>query len=563
MNESIGKRVLILLHCALIPSILFVLGLCAVILPKPVFSEYERRDLETFPEFTTASLRSGAFTAQIDRFYADTFPLRESFVQLNASLAEKRGIQYNDMILYETGNGTLGDNGPSTTPIQSSVPPSASLQPPQSSQPVAPEGPAGPPAPVTDDSPDGDETGSSSAPASSGQSSQGESSQSQSSAPPPSSSASSSQTPPAADGGTGADINAPAPETYNSILIYQNMAMAPFGGTKTASEYYASVLNNYHEVLGDSVKIYNLIVPTSIEFYLPDQYKSVTNPQKPNIDYIYSLLSPEISKVDAYSAIQQHTDEYLYFATDHHWTALGAYYAYTAFAKEAGFEPKPLDSMEKRTISPFIGTMYNQTQSSKLLENPDYVDYYITDTQHQAYQFPRNSPYHGNPVSVWAEFAKGGNAYSVFLYGDQPLTRIDTEHKNGRKIMVVKESFGNAFAPYLIPHYEQVFVVDQRYFQINGLKFIQDNGINEILFINNIFAANTSSQIRCIERILTQSDWYFETRPASSSSESSSQESPEGEGNEAEKTEKQKEDEKDNSSGTGSSSQKVTVKKRE
>ena len=129
--------------------------------------------------------------------------------------------------------------------------------------------------------------------------------------------------------------------------------------------------------------------------------------------------------------------------------------------------------------------------------------------------------------------------------------------------MVVKESFGNAFAPYLIPHYEQVFVVDLRYFQINGLKFIQDNGINEILFINNIFAANTSSQIRCIERILTQSDWYFETRPASSSSESSSQESPEGEGNEAEKTEKQKEDEKDNSSGTGSSSQKVTVKKRE
>ena len=113
MNESIGKRVLILLHCALIPSILFVLGLCAVILPKPVFSEYERRDLETFPEFTAASLRSGAFTAQIDRFYADTFPLRESFVQLNASLAEKRGIQYNDMILYETGNGTLGDNGPS------------------------------------------------------------------------------------------------------------------------------------------------------------------------------------------------------------------------------------------------------------------------------------------------------------------------------------------------------------------------------------------------------------------------------------------------------------------
>lgn len=96
--------------------------------------------------------------------------------------------------------------------------------------------------------------------------------------------------------------------------------------------------------------------------------------------------------------------------------------------------------------------------------------------------------------------------------------------------MVVKESFGNAFAPYLIPHYEQVFVVDARYFQINGLKFIQDNGINEILFINNIFAANTNSQIGYIQRILTQADWYYQTQPtqsASSSSSSSSEAPPE------------------------------------
>ena len=498
MNDPTGKKRLSMLHCALIPSILAVLGVCAVVLPKPTVSEYERRELEVFPKFTLASLKAGEFTNQIERFYADTFPLRESFVQMSASLAEKRGVQYNEMTLYDTGGGTLGDGSPSLAPET----PGGNI--PGGSGPSNPEPNQTPPVQADggrQDSSQGQETSSSA----------------------------SSQSPLVeTEGGYGMDANAPAPETYNSILIFQNRAMAPFGGTKAASEYYASVLNNYQEVLGDSVTIYNLLVPTAIEFYLPDKYKSVTNPQKPNIDNIYSMLNPKIKKVDAYSALEKHTDEYLYFATDHHWTALGAYYAYTAFAEQAGFEPKALSSMEKRTISPFIGTMYSQTQSSKLLENPDHLDYYITDTQHTAYQFPRNSPYKGNEVPVWAEYAKGGNSYSVFLHGDQPLTRIDTEHKNGRKIMVVKESFGNAFAPYLIPHYEQVFVVDQRYFQINGLKFIQDNGINEILFINNIFAANTNSQIGYIQRILTQADWYYQTKPAepASSSSSSSSEAP-------------------------------------
>lgn len=551
MNESSGKRFMVILHCALIPSILVVLGVLAIVLPKPTVSEYERRELEVFPEFTLASLQSGAYTNQIERFYADTFPLREGFVQLSAELSERRGVQFEEMTLYDTGNGSLGDGSPSLAQPGGNSPggnnpPTVSSSEEKNQEPssTGPENPTGP-------------------------SSQQSASQSLSS--------SSSQPLSNPENGYGMDSNAPAPETYNSILIYQNRAMAPFGGTQAASEYYASVLNNYQQVLGDSVTIYNLIVPTAIEFYLPDKYKSVTNPQKPNIDNIYSMLDAKIKRVDAYSAIKQHADEYLYFATDHHWTALGAYYAYTAFAEQAGFEPKTLSAMEKRTLSPFIGTMYSQTQSSKLLENPDHVDYYITDTQHTALQFPRNSPYSGIPVSVWAEYAKGGNSYSVFFHGDQPLTRIDTEHKNGRRIMVVKESFGNAFAPFLIPHYEQVFVVDARYFQINGLKFIQDNGINEILFINNIFAANTNSQIGYIQRILTQSDWYYQAAPASSASSESSEASAESSSSEsAEQPDdsssskrqgvvvrpSESKDEDDNS-GTGSSSKRVVVKKKE
>lgn len=515
MKKSPFHRLLTLLHCALIPSILAVGGFCSVVLPKPTVSDYERRELAKFPEFSLEALFSGSFTSELELFYADTFPLRESLVKLGAQLEDLRGVRMDDIRIHETGPASQ----------DTAVPPSA-VSP--SSEAAIP-GTDTPPAPGVPES------------AASSQASEPV----QSSAPPVQ----------PAD-----DPNAPAPEQYNSILVYQNRAMAPFGGTEAMAGYYASVLSQYQETLGNEATIYNLLVPTSVEFYLPDKYKSVTNSQKASIDYIYSQLDPRIKRVDAYSALAQHTDEYLYFATDHHWTALGAYYAYTAFAQEAGFTPKSLDEMEKHTISPFIGTMYNQTQDPKLLENPDYVDYYITDTGHQAYQYVKNSPYYGNPVSVWAEYAKGGNSYSVFLHGDYPLTRIDTSHKNGRRIMVVKESFGNAFAPYLIPHYEQVFVVDARYFQINGEKFIQDNGINEILFINNIFAANTSSQIGYIQRILTQSDWYYQESSSESASQSAESESSSRSGVIVVKPKGEASGESAESGGTGSSSNKITVK---
>lgn len=509
MKKSPFHRFLIILHCALIPSILAVGGFCSVVLPKPTVSEYERRDLAEFPKFSLEALFSGSFTSDFDSFYADTFPFREDLVKLGAQIEDLRGIRMDDIRIHET-TPTPAPVAPDPLPVQSSVPAASSSEAPTISEQMS------------------------------------ASSESSGSSEAISSEAASSQAP-------AADPNAPAPEQYNSVLVYQNRAMAPFGGTEAMAGYYASVLSDYQKKLGDDVTIYNLLVPTSIEFYLPEKYQSVTNSQKKSIDYIYSQLDPRIKRVDAYSALQQHTDEYLYFATDHHWTGLGAYYAYTAFAEEAGFDPKSLEQMEKRTISPFIGTMYNQTQDPKLLENPDYVDYHITDTQHQAYQFVKNSPHDGKKISVWADYAKGGNSYSVYLHGDWPLIRVDTEHKNGRKIMVVKESFGNAFAPYLIPHYEQVFIVDARYFQINGEKFIKDNGINEILFINNIFAANTSSQIGYIQRILTQSDWWYEE--ASSSSESSSQ-SEESSSSKKPIVVVRPKHEDDDSKGTGSSSDK-------
>ena len=100
---------------------------------------------------------------------------------------------------------------------------------------------------------------------------------------------------------------------------------------------------------------------------------------------------------------------------------------------------------------------------------------------------------------MYGEGASGPNSYSVFLQGDLPTVKMETQHKNGRKIAVVKESYGNAFACFLINNYEKVVVVDQRYYTGDFIALLKAEGINELLFINNIFAAHTPFHINKIK----------------------------------------------------------------
>lgn len=281
-----------------------------------------------------------------------------------------------------------------------------------------------------------------------------------------------------------------------AIFIYKDSGYTIFGGSDQMGQWYAKVLNTYQNVLGDHIKLYNIVVPSSIEFNLPQHFQSVMTSQKPKLENIAASLDPAITSVDVYETLSQHKDEYLYYRTDHHWSTLGAYYAYVEFAKAAGFEPVQLEKLEKRTLNDFLGTIYSQTQNSRMTSRPDHVDYYIMPTAYKCYQYRKGSPGTAIRISLYGEYAKSYNSYSVFMHGDFPVTVIDTEIKNGRRIAVVKESFGNAFIPFLVNHYETVVVIDQRYLEKSFYDVLNEYKINELLFINNIAAAHTAVRIQ-------------------------------------------------------------------
>ena len=141
---------------------------------------------------------------------------------------------------------------------------------------------------------------------------------------------------------------------------------------------------------------------------------------------------------------------------------------------------------------------------SKMREKGDYVEYFIPDVAAQAYIVQKDQPYVKHKWTVWEESVSGSNGYLVFLCGDAPMIQIDTGTCNGKSIVVVKESYGNAFVPFLIPHYEHIYVVDERYFQTSLAEFIQQNGVNDLLFLNNAFSAMTGYHANNLKKLMYQ-----------------------------------------------------------
>lgn len=267
--------------------------------------------------------------------------------------------------------------------------------------------------------------------------------------------------------------------TSRGVLIIGARGFQVFGGSKGDVKGYIDMVNEYRELLPSNIRIFNCIVPTSSSFVFVKEYDYLREKEFTNIKEAYAMTKPGVVNVLAAEALVSHQNEYIFFASDHHWTGLGAYYAYTAYCDAAGLKATPLSKMQKKTIPNFLGTLYNLTKDQSIKNNVDSVEYFI-------------SPVKVQPSNL-AEYAKGGNAYGVFLGGDFAHSKFQTSVKNGKSVLVIKNSFGNPFSTFLVNNYETVHVVDYRYFNKGLLKLIDKEGVDDVVFFHNVFSANTLS----------------------------------------------------------------------
>ncbi len=280
---------------------------------------------------------------------------------------------------------------------------------------------------------------------------------------------------------------------------------------------YAALVNKAAETLAGKAKVYDLIVPLHYSIALGGDVQDsmgLTDAGK-SIKYIYSGISDDVGKVDVYGALlsehEKNPDAYLYFRTDHHWTATGAYTAYEAFCRTAGITPTPLSSYQKLTFEGFLGTLYSKTQEPLALKNhPDTVEAYVPmGTNSMVTHTERDGVIDWYSIvnkrtDEWYQAA--ASKYNCFIAGDHPLIEIHNKNiaadRKGTSVLLIKESFGNAFAPFLVDSYESVYIIDYRYYDGTLADFVTDRGVGDVIFLNNVVATTGSARLSEMERFV-------------------------------------------------------------
>ena len=292
----------------------------------------------------------------------------------------------------------------------------------------------------------------------------------------------------------------------NGILVsYQNghyIGLMGCFGTYSLCESYTSAMNTFAAKLPD-VNAYSMVIPTSSEFYTPEKLKSgFTASQFNKIEHVRQNLIG-ITNIDAYSALAAHTSEPIFARTDHHWLPLGAYYAAKEFAEAAGADFPGLDSYTPVTMGGYVGSMYTYSKDRHLYNDPEDFTMYLSPNADRISTTYYNTSFGGAYSSDLFVSRNASAYYCSFLGSDDRIAKITTDVKNGRTLVIFKESYGNALVPFLTSGFENIYVCDLRYFTPNAVQFCRDVGATDLLFAVCTFtAAGTNGNY--LKRIISQ-----------------------------------------------------------
>lgn len=451
------------------------LALALIILPRSTESENERRELAKFPEFSLSSYFSGEFTTKVSEWFSDTVPYRDALTEKSAEIRELAGIRQEGIKLHNV-----------------QVP----------AEPETEE-----PRPVSTSSAVTSDTDIDSKPA--------DSNVKEETKEPEETTATGNHEIEPADEQIPEDDHATIKN--NGTAVVGKRALMLYGGSFSVGESYAAVINKYKETFGDKVNVYSMIIPTACEFYSPPEVQAYCGSELKNINHVINNLRDDVIAVDVYTPLSQHLKEDIYLRTDHHWAPLGAYYAAKQFAETAGVPFKDISTYEKRVVKNYVGTMYAYTEDIVIKNNPEDFVYYVPTgvdytTHYQEYILTdgKITGSYNETGNFFIKYGDGsGMAYCTFMGGDSKVVHVTTNAGTGRNLIIFKDSYGNALPGYLFSSFDNIHVVDMRYFTHNVVDYINENEITDILFANNAFHAATASTVTYYNRFLTQEDWGY------------------------------------------------------
>lgn len=281
-------------------------------------------------------------------------------------------------------------------------------------------------------------------------------------------------------------------ERVGAVIVDETGRGMPIFGGGTGATYVKAV-NEVKEKVGDQVNVFSMIVPTQGSFYMPkgftmaNEWDCIENIN----DQLYGIIP-----VDAYSALAKHTDEEIYARTDHHWMQLGAYYAAEEFVKTALIDVPfaPISNYERHDIDGYLGSLYSSSDyNATMRKNPETFTYYVSPNDFATYYMnPEDAVFTRAPMFL---SMKVNQSYCTFMGGDLKVVHVDTDVENGRKLLIIKDSYPNALVPCLTGSFEEIWTADMRFlkymqhFPRSISQIVKDYGITDVLFCMNTFSA--------------------------------------------------------------------------
>lgn len=291
-------------------------------------------------------------------------------------------------------------------------------------------------------------------------------------------------------------------EMISGIFVSDNVGYGLYYFVQKNADWYAAILNEMDKRLEGKAQLYSLIAPINGGVLLSDARQrelNVSN-QRESIRYIYSRMAADIKTVEVFDALRAHVDEYIYFHTDHHWTALGAYYAYTQYAAAAGLTPHTLEQFEQVAYPNFLGTYYSVSGITSLAANPDTViAYKPMGTNKMKMTMADGVTYDWfvvNDVTSYGSSMK----YGTFAGGDQPYSVVENPNiTDGSACLVIKDSYGNALIPYLVDHYQYLYWVDFRHYKGSIYDLVEEKNIKDVLVLQQIYNTGDSGALKKLQ----------------------------------------------------------------
>lgn len=301
------------------------------------------------------------------------------------------------------------------------------------------------------------------------------------------------------------DEDSAAGEMSGDLYIWQQMAFELFGGTKSQADAYAKAISSAQKSLGSKYKVYSMLVPNHTEIGLPAQFKNTddgaeTASQADYIKRAYLKLNENVKYINAYNELSKHCNEYLYFDSDSHWTGLGAFYAYKAFAAETKLSAVKLSELDENRIEGFSGSYSNQTE---LDLNSDVIQYWSFPYEIADEKTDQNGDTE-TYETCFDKYAEDGDSYyDVFMFGDNPLEVLTSQSPKAKdkKIAIVHDSWGNPLVPYFTYNYKTVYSIDYNLWDGSLKSFCKKNKIDEVLFINGVEASTDKSAVAAINKL--------------------------------------------------------------